>query len=220
MKGQEFECASFSGELAVIGEFTLESGRIQRLEEQGVRRDGEMVKLSGRLWHVTTFDIIPTRAREARGQHLLAGDSPTAPRNFPLHRGALRGHKRGANRSFASGHARSSSRCAFATAGAASGRSTLSPPPAGVALLIIADFPALFAEFCGRRCRVNTLPPILDTEGDIFGSFTRAELELPEPIGMGRGPIPVDPRRKRFLSTLKNPCNFPMRKLLKAGEKN
>jgi hypothetical protein len=66
----------------------------------------------------------------------------------------------------------------------------------------------------------NTLPSILDTEGDIFGGFTRAEWELPEPIGMGRGRIPVDPRRKRFFLTLKNPCNFPMRNLLKTGEKN
>jgi hypothetical protein len=46
------------------------------------------------------------------------------------------------------------------------------------------------------------------------------EWELPEPIGMGRWPIPVDPKRKRFLLSLKNPCNFPKRKLLKAGEKN
>jgi hypothetical protein len=100
--------------------------------------------------------------------------------------------------------------------------------------LIVADFPARFAGFRGRRCgaaaarnlrahcngHANTLPPILDTEGDIFGGFTRAERELPEAIGTGRGPIPVDPRRKRFFLTLKNPCNLPMRNLLKTGEKN
>jgi hypothetical protein len=51
-----------------------------------------------------------------------------------------------------SGHARSSSGCAFATAGATSGRSTLSPPPADLALLIVVDFPALLAVFHGRRC--------------------------------------------------------------------
>jgi hypothetical protein len=57
-------------------------------------------------------------------------------------------------------------------------------------------------------------------DGDICGGFTRAEWELPEPIGMWREPIPVDPRRKSFFLTLKNPCNFPMRNLLKTGEKN
>jgi hypothetical protein len=39
-------------------------------------------------------------------------------------------------------------------------------------------------------------------------------------IGMGREPIRVDPRRKRFLFTLKNPCSFPMSNLLTAREKN
>jgi hypothetical protein len=110
MNGQEFECASFSGDLAVIGQFTVETGCIQRLEGQGVRRDGETLKRFGRLSHVATFDVIPMHAREA----------PTASRNLPRHRGVLRDHKKGANGSFASGHARSSSRCAFATAGAAS----------------------------------------------------------------------------------------------------
>jgi hypothetical protein len=37
---------------------------------------------------------------------------------------------------------------------------------------------------------------------------------------MGREPIPGDPRRKRSIFPLKNPRNFPMRKLITAGEKN
>jgi hypothetical protein len=97
MNGQEFECANFSREMAVIGQFTLERRGIQRLEEQGVRRDGETIELSGRLRHVTTFDIISTHGREARRQHPLAPDSPTALRNLPRHRGALRDHKKGAS---------------------------------------------------------------------------------------------------------------------------
>jgi hypothetical protein len=59
----------------------------------------------------------------------------------------------------------------------------------------------------------NTLPPILDTEGDIFRGFTRVEWELPEPIGMGRGPIPVDPRRKCFLLTRARICSRPERRI-------
>jgi hypothetical protein len=95
--------------------------------------------------------------------------------------------------------------------------------------LIVADFPALFAEFCGRRRRdcharcnghANTLPPILDTEWDIFGGLHAGGAGVARADRKGRGRIPVDPRRKRFLLTLKNLCNFPMKKLLKTGEKN
>jgi hypothetical protein len=78
MNGHECEF----DELVVIGEFILESGRIQIIEEQRVPRDGEIVKLSGRLWHpAAAVDVIRTRAREARRHHLLATDSPAAPRN-------------------------------------------------------------------------------------------------------------------------------------------
>jgi hypothetical protein len=66
----------------------------------------------------------------------------------------------------------------------------------------------------------RALTPIMDTEGNIFEGVTPVRWELPTPIGMGREPIPVDPRRKSLLFTLKNPRNFPMRKLIKAGEKN
>jgi hypothetical protein len=71
------------------------------------------------------------------------------------------------------------------------------PPPAGFASLIVADFPALFAEFCqerfallwrgsrdgfdahdfhGRRDgHAPTLALTEDTERNIFGGFTPAE---------------------------------------------
>jgi hypothetical protein len=66
----------------------------------------------------------------------------------------------------------------------------------------------------------RALTPILDTEENIFEGFTPVKWELPTRIGMGRKPIPVDPRRKRSLFTLKTPRNFPTSKLIKAGEKN
>jgi hypothetical protein len=69
-------------ERVVIGKFILERRRIQMIEEQRVRREGEIVKLSGRLWHpAATVDVIRTRAREARRHQPLATDSPAAPRN-------------------------------------------------------------------------------------------------------------------------------------------
>jgi hypothetical protein len=74
---------------------------------------------------------------------------------------------------------------------------TLLPPPAGFASLIVADFPALFAEFRRKRFTLlwrgsrdgfgvgdshgrcdghtNTLTLIEDTEGNIFGGFTPVE---------------------------------------------
>jgi hypothetical protein len=107
----------------------------------------------------------------------------------------------------------------------------------GFASLIVADFPALFAEFRGkrfallwrgsrdgfraknfhRRCdgHANTLLLILDTEGNIFGGFTPVEWESRDwdkkALGWdNRGKS--DASLKSFLFTLKNPHNFPARK--------
>jgi hypothetical protein len=96
--------------------------------------------------------------------------------------------------------------------------------------LILADFPALFAEFRGkrfallwrgsrdgfrardfhRRCDgyAPTLTLIEDTKGNIFGGFTPVEWES----GSKGERSKADPSLKSFLFTLKNPHNFPARK--------
>jgi hypothetical protein len=107
--------------------------------------------------------------------------------------------------------------------------------PAGFASRIVADFPALFAEFRGKRfpllwrggrdgfgakdfhdrCdgHANTLTLILDTKGNIFGGFTPVKWE-------SRTCHKGDPSLKSFLFTLKNPHNFQARKFaLKAAMK-
>jgi hypothetical protein len=112
------------------------------------------------------------------------------------------------------------------------------PPqaPAGFASLIVADFPALFAEFRGKRFTLlwrggrdgfrvrdfhvrcdghaNTLTFIEDTEGNIFGGLTPVKWES------GHYLFKADPSLKSFLFTLKNPHNIPARKFaLKAERK-
>jgi hypothetical protein len=123
------------------------------------------------------------------------------------------------------------------------------PAPAGFASLIVADFPALFAEFRGKRFTLlwrgsrdgflandfhgrcdghaNTLTLIEDTEGNIFGGFTPVEWESREwnaqaTEALGRNNcFKADPSLKSFLFTLKNPENFPARKFaLKAAKKD
>jgi hypothetical protein len=101
-------------------------------------------------------------------------------------------------------------------------------PPAFTSL-IVADFPALFAEFRGkcftllwrgrrdgfgardfhRSCdgHTNTLTLIEDTKGNIFGGFTPVEWE-------SCNWYKADPSVKSFLFTLKNPHNFPARKFV------
>jgi hypothetical protein len=101
--------------------------------------------------------------------------------------------------------------------------------PAGFASLIVADFPALFAEFRGKRftllwrgrrdgfgagdfhCRCDghapTLTLIQDTKGSIFGGFTAVEWESRK-----YNCSKADPSLKSFLFTLTNPHNLPARK--------
>jgi hypothetical protein len=110
----------------------------------------------------------------------------------------------------------------------------LPPPRAGFASLIVADFPALFAEFRGKRFTLlwrgsrdgfgardfhgrcdghaNTLTFIEDTEGNIFGGFTPVEWE-------SAYKRKADPSLKSFLFTLKNPHNFLARKFALKAEK-
>jgi hypothetical protein len=114
----------------------------------------------------------------------------------------------------------------------------LKAPRYGFASLIVADFPALFAEFRGKRFSLlwrgsrdgfraknfhgrcdghaNTLTFIEDTAGNIFGGFTPLEWESPS-----NGQWKAAPSLKSFLFTLKNPHDFPARTFaLNAENKN
>jgi hypothetical protein len=97
----------------------------------------------------------------------------------------------------------------------------------GFASVIVANFPALFGKFRGKRStllwrwsrdgfgacnfhgrcdgRAPTLTLIQDTRGNIFGGFTPVEWESGDWSK-------VDPSLKSFLFTLKNPHNFPLRR--------
>jgi hypothetical protein len=109
----------------------------------------------------------------------------------------------------------------------------LPPPPAPFASPIVADFPALFAEFGGKRFTLlwrgsgdgfgagdfhgrcdghaNTLLLILDTNGNIFGGFTPVQWDSVSCLSRSL---------KSFIFTLKNPHNLPARKFsLKAETK-
>jgi hypothetical protein len=116
--------------------------------------------------------------------------------------------------------------------------------PAGFASLIVSQFPALFAEFRGKRFTLlwrgsrdgfgaddfhdrcdghaNTLTFIEDTAGNIFGGFTTVKWESPSPWKsiLGDDGTRADPSLKSFLFTLRNPGKFPARKFgLKANMK-
>jgi hypothetical protein len=103
-------------------------------------------------------------------------------------------------------------------------------PPAGFASLIVAGFPALLAEFGGKRfpllwrgsregfCaedfhrrwegHARTLPLIDASAGDIFGVFTPVALESRTKDPRSKG----DPNLKSFLFSLKNPHNLAAKK--------
>jgi hypothetical protein len=112
--------------------------------------------------------------------------------------------------------------------------------------VIVADFPALFAEFGGnrltllwrgsrdgfrarafhRRCdgHAPTLTLIQDTEGNIFGGFTPGEREsrtynreASRALGRSNG-YKADPSLRSFPFTMKNPHNFSARKFALKAE--
>jgi hypothetical protein len=111
---------------------------------------------------------------------------------------------------------------------------------------IISEFPAIFAEFRGKRFKLlwrgsrdgfsasqfhgrcdghaNTLTVILDTEGNIFGGFTPVEWESREWNGENGdedNTWKADDSEKSFLFTLKNPHNIaPRRFALDPAEKH
>jgi hypothetical protein len=118
--------------------------------------------------------------------------------------------------------------------------------PVGFASLIVADFPALFTEFRGKRFTLlwrgsrdgfrerdfhgrcdghaPTLTLIQDTAGNIFGGFTPVKWESRLWNGKSGGADNLwmaDASLKSFVFTLKNPHNLPARKFaLKAEKKN
>jgi hypothetical protein len=99
-----------------------------------------------------------------------------------------------------------------------------SPPPVRFGSLIVSDFPAIFAEFRGKRFSLlwrgsrdgfrfgdfhsrcdghaNTLTVILDTKGNVFGGFTPVAWD-------SSGGRTADDSLRSFLFTLKNPHNIP-----------
>jgi hypothetical protein len=117
----------------------------------------------------------------------------------------------------------------------------LSPPTARFASLIVSQFPALFAEFRGKRFTLlwrgscdgfgvddfharcdghaNTLTLIEDTKGNIFGGFTPVEWESRQYDKKTSNCLKADPSLKSFLFTLKNPHNFPASKFALKAEK-
>jgi uncharacterized coiled-coil protein SlyX len=199
--------------------------RIQALEERGVQRDNEIAELSARVSRGAADTARLTATLEALQSKIPALETPPAasdsggqavpPTSFPP--------------------PQKPPRIAPRTPLPAAAL-PLPPAPAGFASLIVADFPALFAEFRGKsfkllwrgsrdgfgaldfhgRCdgHKNTLTLIQDTEGNIFGGFTPVKWEL-------RTGWKADPSLKSFLFTLKNPHNFPGAKFaLKAKEKD
>jgi hypothetical protein len=175
--------------------------RIQALEAQGVQRDREIARLSGRLSRLAaTLEAVHAGVRCPAAARPI--DSPAIPPNLPIPKPAVPSVQ----------------------------------APAGFASLIVADFPAIFAEFSRklftllwrdsrdgfgakhfhRRCdgHVNTLTLIEDVKGNIFGGVTPVKWESP-----WTSKCKADPSRKSFLFTLKNPHSFPARKFALKAEK-
>jgi hypothetical protein len=194
--------------------------RIEALEAQGVQRDCEIAVLSGRLSRLAA--MLEAIRMEAPGARVPAAGPPPP-------------------KSAVSSAAASRSPASTSTSPPAV---MLPPAPAGFASLIIADFPALFAEFRGKgftllwrgsrdgfragdfhdRCdgHANTLTFIEDTERNIFGGFTPVKWETPSSwkAVFGDDGNRADWSLKSFLFTLKNPHKFPARKFaLKAEQK-
>jgi hypothetical protein len=120
----------------------------------------------------------------------------------------------------------------------------LPPAPAGFTSLIIADFPAFFADFRGKgftllwrgvrdgfgarsfqgRCgsHAPTLTLIEDTEGNIFGGFTPLKWEprWPRSSKDSSNCPKADPSLKGFVFTVKNPHTLPLRRFALLAEAN
>jgi hypothetical protein len=203
--------------------------RIQALEERAARRDREVAELSSTVSRLAAT-VEAVRASSPRPSPAVPPSHPTRAPSVP---------------------SVTAPKAPNATSPAAARNPPPSqgPPPApsavalpaaraGFASLIVADFPALFAEFRGKRLTLlwrgsrdgfdgddfhgrcdghaPTLTLIQDTKGNVFGGFTPVEwMSPPQPMSL------ADPSLKSFLFTLKNPHNFPPKKFaLKAKEKH
>jgi hypothetical protein len=179
---------------------------IQALEAQGVQRDREIADLSGRLSPLAaTLEAIRAGAPGAR----VPAPAPAVPA-IEERRSKISMLKKRL-------------------------RMALPPPPTGFASLILAEFPALFAGFGGKRFTLlwggsrdgfgagdfhgrcdghgNTLTLIEDTAGNIFGGFTPLKWH-------SISKFQVDPGLKSFLFTLKNPHNLPARQFVLRARRN
>jgi hypothetical protein len=201
--------------------------RIHALEKRAVRRDREVAELSARL--SSEAAIV---ARLAATIEAICPPRPLAPPAGPTRPPAP-----------------SASADGPPSAAPPPAHLALPPAPAGFPSLIVADFPALFAEFRGkrftllwrgsrdgfgardfhRRCdgHAPTLTLIQDTAGNAFGGFTPVKWESRQydkqaSQALGRSNCcKADPSLKSFLFTLKNPHNLPARKFaLKTQQKN
>jgi hypothetical protein len=180
--------------------------RIQALEERAARRDREVAELSSTVSRLAaTVEAI--RASSPRPSPAVPPSPPTPAPSAP-------------SVSVTTPPDRPSSVAAPPSAVA------LRAAPDGFASLIVAAFPALFADFGGKRFTLlwrgsrdgfgardfhsrcdghaATLTLIQDTKGSIFGGFTPVRWR-------SRGNWKADPSLKSFLFTLKNPHNFPAR---------
>jgi hypothetical protein len=215
--------------------------RIQALEAQGVQRDRAIADLSGRLSRLAAA-LGAIRAEVSVPASPRPIDSPAIPPNPPMSKPAVPSvpgapHAPSPFASLIAPAARppaptsavSSSPTNRSPAGASTPgpAAALPPPPAGFASLIVADCPALLAEFHGKRFTLlwrgsrdgfrgknfhdrcdghaDTLTFIEDTAGNIFGGFTAVKWK-------SRGGPTADPSLKSFLFTLKNPHNFRVSK--------
>jgi hypothetical protein len=222
--------------------------RIEALEARGVQRDREIADLSGRLSRLAaTLEAIRIEAPGARVAAAVAPPPKSAVSSTPASRSPASASPSPAAVALPPAlkapdprppapspsqppPAPPSAVPAVGFASSSPPAVKVPPPRAGFASLIVADFPALFAEFRRKRFTLlwrgsrdgfgagefhgrcdyhaNTLMLILDTEGNIFGGFTPVEWEsVPHP-----GKVKADPSLKSFLFTLKNPHNFPAKK--------
>jgi hypothetical protein len=188
--------------------------RIQALEERAVRRDREVAELS------STVSRLKATVEAIRGSIPLP--SPAIPSNLPTRATSIPTIRLPiAPSAAAAPDCHRPVRPLLQTLPRATSALALPAAPAGFASLIIADFPALFAEFGGKRFTLlwrgssdgfgagnfhgrcdghaPTLTLIQDTKGSIFGGFTPAEWESP-----ASWKRKADPSLKSFLFTLKN----------------
>jgi hypothetical protein len=200
--------------------------RIQALEERAAQRDREVAELSLTVSRLAaTVEAI--RASGPRPSPAVAPSPPTPAPSAP----PVTAPKAPGARSSAAAPDPPPSQAPPPAASAVA----LPAEPARFASLIVADFPALFAEF-RRKCfallwrgsrdgfgaddfdgrcdgHAPTLTLIQDTAGNIFGGFTPVKWA-------SKGGYTADPSLKSFLFTLKNPHNFPARRFaLKAENK-